>query len=236
MCSLRHPHLCAGAFCPRDPGGHHEAQAVRQGHGADRPGGRHPDLPRPGRGMEEVIVGVVGVLQLEVLEYRLKNEYNVDIRLQNLPYEYIRWILNSPDELDPKMLDITSDTRCIEDLKGNACCCSPAPGASMGRPAQRHFEAERVRQPDLLICRILRFSNFKHKSSAFPRLLWGRRCFCSAIFPYFCHIEITLAPAEYRVPCKTCIVPPAASAKAKGSAHFHKSIPVLFRPCHTRQL
>ena len=31
-----------------------------------------------GAGMEEVIVGVVGVLQLEVLEYRLKNEYNVD--------------------------------------------------------------------------------------------------------------------------------------------------------------
>ena len=25
--------------------------------------------------MEEVIVGVVGVLQFEVLEYRLKNEY-----------------------------------------------------------------------------------------------------------------------------------------------------------------
>ena len=69
--------------------------------------------------MEEVIVGVVGVLQLEVLEYRLKNEYNVDIRMQTLPYEYIRWILNSPDELDPKDLDITSDTRCIEDLKGN---------------------------------------------------------------------------------------------------------------------
>ena len=38
-----------------------------------------------GAGMEEVIVGVVGVLQLEVLEYRLKNEYNVDIRMQTLP-------------------------------------------------------------------------------------------------------------------------------------------------------
>ena len=70
-------------------------------------------------GMEEVIVGVVGVLQLEVLEYRLKNEYNVEIRMQNLPYEYIRWILNTPDELDPKHLDVTSDTRAIEDLKGN---------------------------------------------------------------------------------------------------------------------
>ena len=72
-----------------------------------------------GAGMEEVIVGVVGVLQLEVLDYRLRNEYNVDIRMQNLPYEYIRWITNSPDELDPKTLDLTSDARCIEDLKGN---------------------------------------------------------------------------------------------------------------------
>ncbi len=72
-----------------------------------------------GAGMEEVIVGVVGVLQLEVLEYRLKNEYNVDIRMQQLPYEHIRWIENDPDTLNPRDLDITSDTRCIEDLKGN---------------------------------------------------------------------------------------------------------------------
>lgn len=67
-------------------------------------------------GMEEVIVGVVGVLQFEVLEYRLKNEYNVDIRMQNLPYSFIRWIEN--EECDPKELNLTSDTRRIEDLKG----------------------------------------------------------------------------------------------------------------------
>ena len=42
-------------------------------------------------GMEEIIVGVVGVLQFDVLKYRLKNEYNVEILLENLPYEYIRW-------------------------------------------------------------------------------------------------------------------------------------------------
>lgn len=70
-------------------------------------------------GMEEVIVGVVGVLQLEVLEYRLNNEYNVEIRMQNLPYEHLRWIQNDPETLDPKTLDVTSDTRAIEDLKGN---------------------------------------------------------------------------------------------------------------------
>lgn len=34
-------------------------------------------------GMEEVIVGVVGVLQFDVLKYRLENEYNVEIRMDN---------------------------------------------------------------------------------------------------------------------------------------------------------
>ena len=40
-----HPHLRAGTLRPGHPGGHDEAQAVRQRHGADRPGRRHPDLP-----------------------------------------------------------------------------------------------------------------------------------------------------------------------------------------------
>ena len=52
-------------------------------------------------GMEEIIVGVVGVLQFDVLKYRLENEYNVDIKLEPLPYEYIRWIENK-DEVDFK--------------------------------------------------------------------------------------------------------------------------------------
>ncbi len=42
--------------------------------------------------MEEIIVGVVGVLQFDVFKYRLENEYNVEIRLENLPYEHISWI------------------------------------------------------------------------------------------------------------------------------------------------
>ncbi len=67
-----------------------------------------------GGGMEEVIVGVVGVLQFEVLTYRLKNEYNVDIRMQNLPYQYIRWIEN--EDINVKALNLTSDTRRIQDF------------------------------------------------------------------------------------------------------------------------
>lgn len=68
-------------------------------------------------GMEEIIVGVVGVLQFDVLKYRLENEYNVDIRLEPLPYEHIRWIVNK--EIDLDKITGTSDMKKIKDLKGN---------------------------------------------------------------------------------------------------------------------
>ena len=56
----------------------------------------------PYTGMEEVIVGVVGTLQFDVLEYRLKNEYNVDLRMSSLPYDHLRLIESMdchPDEI-----------------------------------------------------------------------------------------------------------------------------------------
>ena len=68
-------------------------------------------------GMEEIIVGVVGVLQFDVLKYRLNNEYNVEIRLEPLPYEHIRWIENK--DIDLQKLTGTSDMKKIQDLKGN---------------------------------------------------------------------------------------------------------------------
>ncbi len=67
-------------------------------------------------GMEEVIVGVVGVLQFDVLKYRLQNEYNVEIRMDTLPYEHIRWIENETIDMD-KIVG-TSDMKKIQDLKG----------------------------------------------------------------------------------------------------------------------
>ncbi|WP_092874515.1 peptide chain release factor 3 [Acetitomaculum ruminis] len=68
-------------------------------------------------GMEEIIVGVVGVLQFEVLKYRLENEYKVEIRMENLPYEYIRKVKN-PD-IDINKINGTSDMKRISDLDGN---------------------------------------------------------------------------------------------------------------------
>ncbi len=69
-------------------------------------------------GMEEIIVGVVGELQFEVLTYRLENEYNVEVKLEKLPYEYIRWIENK-DEIDVARIQGTSDMKRIKDLKDN---------------------------------------------------------------------------------------------------------------------
>ena len=71
----------------------------------------------PHTGVEEVIVGVVGVLQFEVLEYRLKTEYGVDIRRRSMPYELVRWVEN--DDIDISRLNLTSDTKWVQDFKGN---------------------------------------------------------------------------------------------------------------------
>ena len=71
----------------------------------------------PDSGMEEVIVGVVGVLQLEVFEYRMKNEYNVDLFKEGLPYSYVRWIDNK--DIDPKTLKLSSDTKLVKDFRDN---------------------------------------------------------------------------------------------------------------------
>ncbi len=71
----------------------------------------------PHTGFEEVIVGVVGMLQFEVLEYRLRTEYGVEIRRRTLPYEMIRWITS--EKSIPSDLNLTSDTKWVQDYRGN---------------------------------------------------------------------------------------------------------------------
>ena len=56
-------------------------------------------------------------MRRSICKYRLENEYNVEIRLENLPYEHIRWIENTDVDLDK--LTGTSDMKKIADLKGN---------------------------------------------------------------------------------------------------------------------
>ena len=68
-------------------------------------------------GMEEIICGVVGMLQFDVLKFRLKSEYNVEILLDTLPYEHIRWITKCETPID--RITGTTDMKRIRDLKGN---------------------------------------------------------------------------------------------------------------------
>ena len=62
-------------------------------------------------------MGVVGVLQFEVLEYRLKTEYGVDIRRRAMPFELVRWV--EDEDINISALNLTSDTKWVQDFKGN---------------------------------------------------------------------------------------------------------------------
>ena len=55
-------------------------------------------------------------LDLFELVMALEDEYNVEILLENLPYEHIRWIENPQIDLDK--INGTSDMKKIRDLKG----------------------------------------------------------------------------------------------------------------------
>ena len=67
-------------------------------------------------GLEEIIVGVVGVLQFDVLKHRLNTEYNVEINLEGLPFKYIRWIDNY-ESINIDSLNGTADMKKVSDLK-----------------------------------------------------------------------------------------------------------------------
>ncbi|MBP0726567.1 peptide chain release factor 3 [Bacillus sp. RG28] len=55
----------------------------------------------------EVILGAVGQLQFEVFEYRLKNEYGADVRMESVPYTIARWVKTD----DVKALKKYQDSR-----------------------------------------------------------------------------------------------------------------------------
>lgn len=74
-------------------------------------------------GMSEIIVGVVGVLQFDVLKYRLENEYGCEIRLEPLSYNYIRWIKDPA--YDVSKLKRANEIKKVKDMKGNPLLLFP---------------------------------------------------------------------------------------------------------------
>jgi peptide chain release factor 3 len=72
--------------------------------------------PRGG-GMRDPILGAVGALQFEVLQYRLEHEYGAQLVQERLPYQVARWI-SGPD-FDPNKFEQETDAMCVEDRDGN---------------------------------------------------------------------------------------------------------------------
>jgi peptide chain release factor 3 len=70
---------------------------------------------QPGIGTETYVMGVVGILQFDVLEYRLKSEYNVDIVRTALPYRLARWVKSPKADFDAKEMTLTSTSLLVLD-------------------------------------------------------------------------------------------------------------------------
>ncbi len=62
-------------------------------------------------GFEDTVLGVVGQLQFEVFEYRMKHEYGVDVLLQRQPWQFARWVVGS--HIDPTKFRVNS-TLCLD--------------------------------------------------------------------------------------------------------------------------
>ena len=71
----------------------------------------------PDAGLEEVIVGVVGTLQFDVFEYRMRSEYGVELRMSGLPYEHLRRITACSG--DPREIELCTGSKILQDFKDN---------------------------------------------------------------------------------------------------------------------
>jgi peptide chain release factor 3 len=71
----------------------------------------------PKVGVQDPILGVVGPLQFDVMMYRLKSEYNVDARLERLPYQSAQWVFSKKKGFDMKSLNMRVPL--VQDAEGN---------------------------------------------------------------------------------------------------------------------
>jgi len=67
--------------------------------------------------LSEIIVGVVGILQFDVLKHRMLSEYNCEVRLDPLPYSQMRWVKNNGFDLSS--LRRSGEIKKAKDMKDN---------------------------------------------------------------------------------------------------------------------
>jgi peptide chain release factor 3 len=70
------------------------------------------------RAASDPVLAAVGVLQFDVLLFRLQNEYNVDCMLDNLPFKFARW--TNADEEQIRDAKDKADVTVVRDMQGNS--------------------------------------------------------------------------------------------------------------------
>jgi len=94
---------------------------------------RQPDAPAG-----DFIVGAVGQLQLEVMKYRLKHEYNVDVRVDSTRFSMARWIARKDGaEPDLRALKQARAGICVVDVAGRPVMLFESPWEL--RSSEREF-------------------------------------------------------------------------------------------------
>jgi len=69
------------------------------------------------------LLGAVGPLQFEVVQYRLQSEYGAESRLEHTPWKVLRWIVSGEGSIDEGMLP--SGTRLAHDAANNPVLLFP---------------------------------------------------------------------------------------------------------------
>ncbi len=69
----------------------------------------------PGAGYERLVVGVVGQLQYDVLQFRMESEYGVKYRKTELPHTVIYWVKSTPAPISD--LRLADGTLWVQDLR-----------------------------------------------------------------------------------------------------------------------
>lgn len=82
-------------------------------------------LYRVNSGSRIPILGAVGPLQFEVVQYRLENEYNAPSRIEQTEWKFLRWLSPETSEEKIKSLMLPSGTALAEDMQGQIALLFP---------------------------------------------------------------------------------------------------------------
>jgi peptide chain release factor 3 len=70
----------------------------------------------PVRLEKDPVLGAVGLLQFDVIQYRLRVEYGADVSFVRLPYQFARWVEGPP--FSESKFDDPGRTACLLDIEG----------------------------------------------------------------------------------------------------------------------